>query len=191
MYIESHPRQLVFLRKSDCLGCAVLLCLVGLFDLACFFLPSASLVNIYTLARAIPHKQPYTHPSLHTPIPTHTHPYTHPSLHTPIHTHTHPYTHPSIHTPIPTHTHPYTHPSLHTPIHTHTHPYTHPSLHTPIPTHTHPYTHSYMSHIHNQQTGDILHIHRPHHQQMGDANTTLCIPVATYMYVYPSGTHEP
>ena len=33
-------RQLIFLRKSDCLGCAVLLCLVCLFDLACFFLPS-------------------------------------------------------------------------------------------------------------------------------------------------------
>ena len=29
-------------RKSDCLGCAVLLCLVCLFDLACFFLPSFS-----------------------------------------------------------------------------------------------------------------------------------------------------
>ena len=31
MYIhvhESHPRQLIFLRKSDSLGCAVLLCLV-------------------------------------------------------------------------------------------------------------------------------------------------------------------
>ena len=25
---ESHPRQLIFLRQSDCLGCAVLLCLV-------------------------------------------------------------------------------------------------------------------------------------------------------------------
>ena len=33
-------RQLIFSRKSDCLGCAVLLCLVCLFDLACFFLPS-------------------------------------------------------------------------------------------------------------------------------------------------------
>ena len=33
-------RQLIFLRKSDCLGCAVLLCLVCLFDLACFFLSS-------------------------------------------------------------------------------------------------------------------------------------------------------
>ena len=30
--------QLIFLRKSDCLGCAVLLCL----DIACFFLPSFS-----------------------------------------------------------------------------------------------------------------------------------------------------
>ena len=37
---ESHPRQLIFSRKSDCLGCAVLLCLVCLFDLACFFLSS-------------------------------------------------------------------------------------------------------------------------------------------------------
>ena len=32
----------VFSRKSDCLGCAVLLCLVCLFDLACFFLSSFS-----------------------------------------------------------------------------------------------------------------------------------------------------
>ena len=39
---ESHLRQLVFSRKSDCLGCAVLLCLVCLFDLACFFLSSFS-----------------------------------------------------------------------------------------------------------------------------------------------------
>ena len=29
---------LLFFWKSDCLGCAVLLCLVCLFDLACFFL---------------------------------------------------------------------------------------------------------------------------------------------------------
>ena len=34
--------QLIFSRKSDCLGCAVLLCLVCLFDLACFFLSSFS-----------------------------------------------------------------------------------------------------------------------------------------------------
>ena len=33
-------RQLIFLRKSDCLGCAVLLCLVCLTLLASFFLPS-------------------------------------------------------------------------------------------------------------------------------------------------------
>ena len=31
-----------FLGKSDCLGCAVLLCLVCLFALACFFLSSFS-----------------------------------------------------------------------------------------------------------------------------------------------------
>ena len=42
LWVESHPRQLIFLRKSDCLGCAVLLCLVCLFDLACFFLSSLS-----------------------------------------------------------------------------------------------------------------------------------------------------
>ena len=41
---ESHPRQLIFSRKSDCLGCAVLLCLVCLFDLACFFLSSFSYI---------------------------------------------------------------------------------------------------------------------------------------------------
>ena len=36
------------LRKSDCLGCAVLLCLVCLSDLACFFLPSfSSLIKIH------------------------------------------------------------------------------------------------------------------------------------------------
>ena len=50
---ESHPRQLIFSRKSDCLGCAVLLCLVCLFDLACFFLSSFSSliqkhVHVYT-----------------------------------------------------------------------------------------------------------------------------------------------
>ena len=38
---ESHPRQLIFLRKSDCLGCVVLLCLVVCLTLlASFFLPS-------------------------------------------------------------------------------------------------------------------------------------------------------
>ena len=44
-YIHSKlscTRQLLFSRKSDCLGCAVLLCLVCLFDLACFFLSSFS-----------------------------------------------------------------------------------------------------------------------------------------------------
>ena len=46
---ESHPRQLIFLRKSDCLGCAVLLCLVCLFDLACFFLSSFSSLIICIL----------------------------------------------------------------------------------------------------------------------------------------------
>ena len=44
---ESHPRQLIFSRKSDCLGCAVLLCLVCLFDLACFFLLISHLKNMY------------------------------------------------------------------------------------------------------------------------------------------------
>ena len=39
--VKSHRRQLLFLRKSDCLGCAVLLCLVVCITLlASFFLPS-------------------------------------------------------------------------------------------------------------------------------------------------------
>ena len=43
-------RQLIFLRKSDYLGCAVLLCLVCLFDLARFYLSSnLSLKYVYTL----------------------------------------------------------------------------------------------------------------------------------------------
>ena len=38
VYGESHPRQLIFLWKSDCLGCVVLLCLVVcMHDLAGFF----------------------------------------------------------------------------------------------------------------------------------------------------------
>ena len=44
-YIESHLRQLIFSRKSDCLGCTVLLCLVRLFDLASFF--HLSFQNMY------------------------------------------------------------------------------------------------------------------------------------------------
>ena len=39
---EGVPYMLIFLRKSDCLGCAVFLCLACLFDLACFFLSSFS-----------------------------------------------------------------------------------------------------------------------------------------------------
>ena len=43
---ESHPRQLIFLWKSDCLGCAVLLCLVVCLTLlASFLFPSSSLIN--------------------------------------------------------------------------------------------------------------------------------------------------
>ena len=38
VYIH-HPRQLIFLRKCDCLGCVVLLCLVVCLT-CCFFLPS-------------------------------------------------------------------------------------------------------------------------------------------------------
>ena len=34
--------------KCDCLGCAVLLCPVSLFGLACFFLPSFSLKHVRT-----------------------------------------------------------------------------------------------------------------------------------------------
>ena len=43
---ESHSRQLIFLGKSDHLGCAMLLCLnCCLFDLACFFLLSLKHVH--------------------------------------------------------------------------------------------------------------------------------------------------
>ena len=41
VHVHVHG-QLIFSRKSDCLGCAVLLCLVCLFDFACFFLSSFS-----------------------------------------------------------------------------------------------------------------------------------------------------
>ena len=44
---ESHSRQLIFLWKSDCLGCAVLLYFVCLTLLASLFLPSVSLINMY------------------------------------------------------------------------------------------------------------------------------------------------
>ena len=43
-----YLRQLIFSRKNDCLGCAVLLCLVCLTLLASFFLPShLSFKNMY------------------------------------------------------------------------------------------------------------------------------------------------
>ena len=51
MYFHVHdPRQLIFLRKSDCLGCAVLLCLaVCLTLLASFSLSShLSLKRVHT-----------------------------------------------------------------------------------------------------------------------------------------------
>ena len=59
---ESHPMQLIFLWKSDCLGCAVLLCLVCLFDLACFFLPSFSslIKNMYAYVHEYMHMYMYT-----------------------------------------------------------------------------------------------------------------------------------
>ena len=47
---ESHPRQLIFLRKGDCLGCAVLLCFVVCLVLlasSSFLLSSASLIKTY------------------------------------------------------------------------------------------------------------------------------------------------
>ena len=48
VYTHVHGSS-VFSRKSDCLGCAVVLCLVCLFDLACFFLSSFSslIKNMY------------------------------------------------------------------------------------------------------------------------------------------------
>ena len=46
---ESHPRQLIFLRKSDCLGCAVLLCLVVCLTLLASSFLLSSLINTCTL----------------------------------------------------------------------------------------------------------------------------------------------
>ena len=44
---ESHPRQLIFHRKSDCLGCTVLLCLVVCLTLlASSFLPSLTCIHL-------------------------------------------------------------------------------------------------------------------------------------------------
>ena len=45
--LESHPRQLIFLWKSDHLRGIVLLYFVCVALLAPFFLPSASLINMY------------------------------------------------------------------------------------------------------------------------------------------------
>ena len=49
-------------RKNDCLGCAVLLCLVCLFDLACFFLSSFSslIKNMYIQALTCACEHDYT-----------------------------------------------------------------------------------------------------------------------------------
>ena len=48
MYMCIYTRQLILLLKSDCLGCVVLLCLVVCMTLlASFFLPYASLINMY------------------------------------------------------------------------------------------------------------------------------------------------
>ena len=54
VHVESHPRQLIFLRKSDYLGCAVLLCLVVCLTLlASFFLPShLSLKHVHVCMHA-------------------------------------------------------------------------------------------------------------------------------------------
>ena len=71
---ESHPRQLIFLQKSNCLGCAVLLCfVVSMALLASFFLPSESLVNmsnnirVYTrmLCSSLPPDPPLSRPKSH------------------------------------------------------------------------------------------------------------------------------
>ena len=51
---ESHPRQLIFLLKSDCLGCAVSLCFVVYMTLlASFFLHSASLTYTWCFIKIV------------------------------------------------------------------------------------------------------------------------------------------
>ena len=61
-YIYMHPRQLIFLRKSNCLGCAVLLCLVVCLTLlASFFLPShLSLKHVYMYFKINRHRDETT-----------------------------------------------------------------------------------------------------------------------------------
>ena len=39
IHVHAHLRQLIFLRKGDCLGCAVLLCSVVCLTLLACFLP--------------------------------------------------------------------------------------------------------------------------------------------------------
>ena len=68
-----HPLRLLYFRPytyypcsllsctCDCLGCAVLLCLVCLFDLACFFLSSFSSLLMYMYMYMYVH-QGYIHP---------------------------------------------------------------------------------------------------------------------------------
>ena len=48
-HVESHPRHLIFLRKSDCLGCAVLLCLVVCLTLLASLILSSNLSLLFTL----------------------------------------------------------------------------------------------------------------------------------------------
>ena len=61
---ESHPRQLIFLRKSDCLGCAVLLCLVVCLTLlaSSFLLIHLSLkhVHVYVYMYVCDHRLYFT-----------------------------------------------------------------------------------------------------------------------------------
>ena len=84
---ESHPRQLIFLRKSDCLGYAVLL-LVCLFDLACFFLPFfSSLIKtctctLMTILSSLPSASPHQfHPGAPSHLKAHQFPPTRGVLH--------------------------------------------------------------------------------------------------------------
>ena len=48
-WVRVHPRQLIFLRKSDCLECAVLLCLVVCLTLLASFFLLSSLIKTCTL----------------------------------------------------------------------------------------------------------------------------------------------
>ena len=104
MKLHVHARQLVFLRKSDCLGCAVLLCLVVCLTLLASFFSHLSCVFILRAPPRIRHRSS----SLPPPLPPCPPPPTLPTL-PPVGTHGAPHTQRMASLPISSSTHPHLH----------------------------------------------------------------------------------